>query len=242
MKRLRKWVGGLLFAISALLGGSEIIHKSAEAMFFDVLSAQGATIEQVVYQYSNMLSPVYVQQMDSFVQNIAQSLGIAHVEKIVEKDGTRYRADLVMGKQVLLQFRIISLPIDSVHVRPYLSIRVTGKGLSDHEAKEVRSFLEQKIESLGLIPNITVIVEGSLKGNHTNLTDQVATALRQLGGREVEAMYAERTVSISGYSYRLSGSLITRGGAMNVQVAARQNERTNRLQITLGSPIITTEY
>ncbi|MEW9031585.1 MAG: YwmB family TATA-box binding protein [Planifilum fimeticola] len=47
---------------------------------------------------------------------------------------------------------------------------------------------------------------------------------------------------MSAFTPALRGGLETKGGTMNVQVAARMDRNGERLILTLGTPIITIEY
>ncbi|WP_059104126.1 YwmB family TATA-box binding protein [Shouchella shacheensis] len=76
------------------------------------------------------------------------------------------------------------------------------------------------------------------------LYDEAKRYLDELGAAEQEALKEETFVSLSAYNGEWNENLVTgEGKKMNVQVAVRQDpEMGSKATVTIGTPIITTEY
>ncbi|OIJ21772.1 hypothetical protein BKP45_03485 [Anaerobacillus alkalidiazotrophicus] len=75
------------------------------------------------------------------------------------------------------------------------------------------------------------------------LGEQAELLLKEFSAQKIEALKEETFISISAYTNIWNSSLTTTEESMNLQLAIRANERLGgETTVTIGTPIITTEY
>ncbi|WP_157796566.1 YwmB family TATA-box binding protein [Bacillus sp. FJAT-45037] len=76
-----------------------------------------------------------------------------------------------------------------------------------------------------------------------SLIEEARLMLSDLGATEVESLNEETFVSVSAYNNVWTDAIVTNGQKMNLQLALRQEDTMGSgTTVTIGTPIITTEY
>jgi hypothetical protein len=76
-----------------------------------------------------------------------------------------------------------------------------------------------------------------------SLMEQARAMISTLGAKEIESLNEETFVSVSAYNDVWTDAIVTNGNKMNLQVALRSGDTMGSgTTVTIGTPIITTEY
>ncbi|WP_368503090.1 YwmB family TATA-box binding protein [Alkalihalophilus sp. As8PL] len=76
-----------------------------------------------------------------------------------------------------------------------------------------------------------------------SLMEQARAMISTLGAKEIESLNEETFVSVSAYNDVWTDAIVTNGNKMNLQVALRSGDTMGTgTTVTIGTPIITTEY
>ncbi|MFC4323580.1 YwmB family TATA-box binding protein [Litchfieldia salsa] len=76
-----------------------------------------------------------------------------------------------------------------------------------------------------------------------NLEQKAEHLVRSYGGKIVEGIYEEDFVSLSAFSKEIDTQTMMNGeNEMNLQIGLRTSDALNKVDVTIGTPIITTEY
>lgn len=126
----------------------------------------------------------------------------------------------------------------------HLSMEVTGE--AKHVA-EMEQVLHMYLKNNGIESELLQImscVRGFYSGKLKNdlQIEKTSQILAELNGKIVESLTEETIQSTSAYSPLLHTMIRTNHQPMNVQVATHYSQYRNRTTITVGTPIITTEY
>lgn len=124
---------------------------------------------------------------------------------------------------------------------------VIGLMTSELEFNKMYDMLDERTRLLGLnSADVYVQIQAAHQPVVTKQISNIEYAekwIKALGAKTVEALDEETFVSVSAYNPAWSPVLKTKENKMNVQVALRQEERLGgRTTVTIGTPIITTEY
>ncbi|MFA9560199.1 YwmB family TATA-box binding protein [Evansella sp. AB-rgal1] len=92
--------------------------------------------------------------------------------------------------------------------------------------------------------DIFLRVEGSILGENADVKQWGTTILESLSAEVVEDIQEESFVSYSAYTPLWGQEIMTNGGKMNVQIALREvnDGMGGETTVTIGTPLITTEY
>ncbi len=242
MKKLQLVPVILCVVLSLLLTGSGL-EPTTEHILFQVFDSMGVKPENFALHHGGRThTRIYRGQADAFVHQLADQLNLKSVRKEIRADGIRYSSAGQIGRNITAELNVINDEPDRQWIRPYISIHVKGRGKPGREWEQTRSRLADILKANAIIPYFHFSIQGSISPPPSRLEQPIVQALQKLHAKEVESMLTTHTASISAYSPVLPGELKTRGGRMNLQVAARVNHDTRRLIFTLGTPIITIEY
>ncbi|MBP1153791.1 MULTISPECIES: YwmB family TATA-box binding protein [unclassified Paenibacillus] len=107
---------------------------------------------------------------------------------------------------------------------------------------ELQEELEHTMAALGIPIHWNVMVQGELQGDHSEGNKFLEWLPDTLDAKEVERYADHGTVSVSYFSRDLQTRLLTGDRQMNIQAAVHEDSVTGKQRVTLGIPVITTEY
>lgn len=225
--------------LSMILMGSQA-KSQTDQLLWDTMYRLGVKVDRVVYHHGGRFShQVSVSQLDQRVQQIAHAFSLSSVTKRTEVDGVRYQA-MDRKSNMITKLIVVNDQPNQAWSKPYISIQIAHDG-KDFD-RSIYQRLVQVLTHYQIHPQIDCSMQGSKPYRQEPLTTFVSQAFLHLQAHEVEAIRTKQVISVSAWSPRISGGLRTQGGQMNLQVATKIDEQTNRLLFTIGSPIITIEY
>lgn len=126
----------------------------------------------------------------------------------------------------------------------YLIYEIKGTNSPNIEKEELFAFVKKRENDLFQQKQEWFsMAKGVSKHISEDLVDEGEKLMSLLSANKVEALKEETFVSISAYNEKWVQSLETNGKQMNVQIALRQGSRLGSFTtVTIGTPIITTEY
>ncbi|TDQ38724.1 YwmB family TATA-box binding protein [Aureibacillus halotolerans] len=121
-----------------------------------------------------------------------------------------------------------------------LSYRMTG----DHFNQQALSvFVETKAMLFNENNDIFACLQGEVNDIiEGGLLEEVGSLLRSFNAVPIEMMNEQSFVAVSAYNELWSQQIETPKGPMNLQVALRENEAEQSVDVTIGTPILTVEY
>lgn len=127
----------------------------------------------------------------------------------------------------------------------YLSYEVQGKNFSNEIDQTLSAIILSRLEDL-FLPNTKFFTcttgNGSGKLNF-DLEQQADRILDQFSAQKIEFLKEETFISVSAYTNTWKNLIKSNNKKMNLQVAIRTNQQLGgQTTITIGTPIITTEY
>lgn len=142
-----------------------------------------------------------------------------------------------------LSLRLARLDDGSAFVIARLEAR-TADGLPALEAR--RESLEAALLSAGVQADGNVVLQGAAAGSSAGAAAQAdglqALLAKRLGAAPLERYADGETVSITMSAPKLHASVISGGKRVNLQAAVHTVTESGRQRITIGTPVITTEY
>jgi hypothetical protein len=128
----------------------------------------------------------------------------------------------------------------------YLIYDVHGtKNLSTDEWQFLSSILKSRLEDLfqDNTKIFTCATGNSSDKLNFSLNEQADSILAEFSAETIEFLKEETFISISAYTNTWNNAISTNDQKMNLQVAIRAKERLGgKTTVTIGTPIITTEY
>ncbi|MET3507371.1 YwmB family TATA-box binding protein [Halalkalibacter oceani] len=125
-----------------------------------------------------------------------------------------------------------------------LTYAVKGTNNPGEDLESHQNLVEQRIQQLGLAQSDVYVQIQAYDHNDRNVSNKqlARTWVTKLGAKKVEALNEESFVSLSAYNPDWPTGIVTNELEMNVQLAIREQGLGARTTVTLGTPIITTEY
>ena len=126
----------------------------------------------------------------------------------------------------------------------YIIYEVTGDHVSEQHwnhlntlyQSRIKQFFQHRVKSFTTVEAVTnEKVEEDLSINANHLATQFSAEI-------VESLKEETFVSLSAYTNEWKNEIPTKNGKMNIQIALRQQGMGGTTFVTIGTPIITTEY
>jgi hypothetical protein len=133
---------------------------------------------------------------------------------------------------------------DQLH--SYLIYNVHGtRQLSEAQWKTLLPITESRLEDL-FHKNTKIFTCATGNGSdklNLGLSEQADKLLADFSAQTIESLKEETFISISAYTNTWNNAIATNNQNMNLQVAIRAKERLGgKTTVTIGTPIITTEY
>ncbi|TLS35816.1 YwmB family TATA-box binding protein [Pseudalkalibacillus caeni] len=126
----------------------------------------------------------------------------------------------------------------------YLLYQVKGAGWSkDKWEKSFSIFLKQKSRMFTKNTQIFSCIQGDA-GDTMGIVlyKKAEELLDEFSAEKVEDLKEETFVSVSAYNEAWNDHIVTNDKKMNLQIALRQSGMGGKTTVTIGTPIITTEY
>ncbi|UOR14165.1 YwmB family TATA-box binding protein [Halobacillus amylolyticus] len=152
--------------------------------------------------------------------------------------GNHYKMVGVKGKgtNVDQQISIIYYPMKG-NYKLSVTYNIDGEKWGIDIWEQVYNLYKSKIDK----HKVFYTVEGYVEGQNNRIKKEAQNLIRSMSGKAVEGIYEENFVSISAYSTKWDVKVpLGDKQAMNMQVAYR--DRGAHTEVTIGSPIIITEY
>jgi len=234
--------GTLFFFILFLSVGSSSPPDDMEQLIDAFRRAGGRSETAVLHHGNRTRNPLPREEVGDLARRLSRELSLKPARRTESRHGHRWTATGKWGRNLTVRLNVINDRADLRKNRPYISVSLTGRGHPDRKWSHLRNRLEKVLAANGISPQIQFSIQGSGPMAGSNPEEAVRRVLKRLNAREIEGMRTDRTTSISAFSPALRGGLETKGGTMNVQVAARMDRSGKRMILTLGTPIITIEY
>lgn len=128
--------------------------------------------------------------------------------------------------------------------RTYIIYEVEGQGWKPHAWDSYKTEFRHKVHSfLGESPSIYTCVRGTDSDTMDIVLRKKAKQLVQsFEAKTIEALLEETFLSLSAYTDQWKHSILTDQQKMNLQIGIRTHGIGGKTTITIGTPIITTEY
>ena len=157
-------------------------------------------------------------------------------EKQLKLSGT------LMGKKYQETVTLLAYPYKNKY-KTYCIYVVKGRFWNEDQWKTISYKINDRIESLFNEKNgkIFTWASGDVDGKmDVGMKKKARQLLHDLNATEVEKIENKTFVSLSAYNKQWKEMIQTNGNKMNVQVGLRQQGQ--QTTVTIGTPIITTEY
>lgn len=142
----------------------------------------------------------------------------------------------IESKDIGIRVKVNALPVGNKY-RIYHSYEIIGNDWSKDIWKYIYTNFNNEIHG----QNVFYTLKGTLK-NSLDFRKQGDLLLRKLSGIFVEGMIEDNFISLSAYTELWdSYILVENNKKINLQIGLRKN-KDNLIDVTIGTPIITTEY
>ena len=188
-----------------------------------------------------------VSTIEDFMDQVASFERLDWENTSLSTEGSEWKAHFTYvgpnGLTESLQFFAYPTPNQSrsTHLVTY---EVFGTNESVIESNIVDELVEERIHELQMDrPTTYVQIQAKDRSSSTDIEKRAKAWIQHLGAETVEALKEEWFVSYSAYNPDWTPYIETNGTRMNIQVAVRGNQGMGAgTTVTIGTPIITTEY
>ncbi|ARK32739.1 YwmB family TATA-box binding protein [Halalkalibacter krulwichiae] len=188
-----------------------------------------------------------MKNKDDFIAFVSQLASDDWEESFVSTEGSEWKAHYtyVQPNGLIESLQFFAYPTPNNKALTYLvTYQVLGTNGSVIESNIVNELVELRTEQLSL-QDATAYVQfqANDRSGSSDIKANAKKWIQQLGANEVEALIEEGFVSYSAFHSEWESHIETAGTKMNIQLAIRENERLGAgTTVTIGTPIITTEY
>lgn len=235
-----RWIGiCACVVLCVVLTNSVGVYPQPERQLVNVFRMLGIKSHKYVLHVGDYTQPMTNKTLKIFLHQAQTTFRLSPVSKRIQTDGSWYTMTGTGGLSV--RFSLFIYGRLASNVKPYLSIQFIGSGIPEREFFRAHAKLFHYLKSNHMQPHLHFSLQGTTSMNRSlnQLTTQV---IDQLLVKKIEMVQSKNFMSISGYSPLLIDMIKTKGGMMNLQIAARVNKTSNQTVVTLGTPIITIEY
>ncbi|WP_394237342.1 YwmB family TATA-box binding protein [Niallia oryzisoli] len=143
----------------------------------------------------------------------------------------------VESKHIEIQVKISAFLVGNKY-RLYHFYEIKGGNWS----KDIWKYINTKFNKEMNENDVFYTLTGTMKGN-LELRQQGDQLLSEFSGTFVEGLMEDNFISLSAYTNLLeSNTLMVNDKKINLQIGLRKNQKSNLIDVTIGNPIITTEY
>lgn len=240
-----KW-GKLLgwIVLCFLLMGNDTTNRDPVIEIVNQYRNTGSTPTLFVLHHGGRINRALTsREVEELAKRINYEFYGKNIQRFVEGDGIRYQSESQVSSSLKISIRIVDDQPTQTRKKPYVSLELKGNGIPDHRLQQFQKQFEQICLANEMMPNIHFSLQGEVNAEQiSKMKNLIQSYVKPLAAKQIEEMTTENTVSISYFVPRWGSGIITKGGEMNLQVATRWNHQTNRVILTMGTPIITIEY
>jgi hypothetical protein len=145
----------------------------------------------------------------------------------------------IKSKEIEIGIKVNALLVGNKY-RIYHSYEIKGDSWNQDIREYVDAILEKNINENEVFYTLT----GTMKEkNELDLRDQASMLLSKFSGTKVEGLIEDDFIAISAYSKHLDSNFLkVNKKRINLQIGLRENKNTNLINVTMGTPIIISEY
>ncbi|WP_158211696.1 YwmB family TATA-box binding protein [Alkalihalobacterium alkalinitrilicum] len=241
MKKIVPIIGlVLLFAMSILTHG-ETKEQTQLVDIVHLMEEQAVQIEGWrLYTRGTGKEVATIEEYEEQLHEILASEQDFQWDTTNWKDNEHWK---VTGTNGFEQLTVLAYPLEDQYSM-YLIYEFLGKG-KPQDVETITSFFQERLDQLYVeTPTVFTTVTGHREDLHQrSMYDFGSEIVEEFSAEKVEELKEETFISISAYTKQWVHSLDTNGNNMNLQIALRQDSRLGtKTTITIGTPIITTEY
>lgn len=141
------------------------------------------------------------------------------------------------------EITLIAYP-ESGKYKTYVVYKVFGNDWRDSRTNSLKNQFEQKITQMfHKTPLIFTCVKGQTNSKmNLSLYERANKLLLEFSAEKIEGLNEMNFVSISGYTPNWNSAIYTQDKKMNIQISLRDSGIGGKTAVTIGTPIITSEY
>lgn len=165
-----------------------------------------------------------------------------------DTSATEWTAEFQLTSEggVTESIRLMAYPENGTHTLAS-TYKLVGTRATDWHTYKLEEQLQDRLLLFSMdTASLFTQVQGTqdaLTNKNDSLLDQAHVYMEKLDAKEVEALTEETFVSVSAYTTVWKDQLNTGDQTMNVQIALRSDKALGEgTTVTIGTPIITTEY
>lgn len=191
-------------------------------------------IKQPIEQYNDMTR---IKKRIAEIQK--GESGYKWTKTLIKEDhykiiGERKSFDLEINEKIL----IIYYPMKSKNILN-ISYEINGSKWNDLKWSRIANLYKSKLES----NSVFYTVEGSTSINE-QINKEAMNLLKSFSGKKLQSLSEDNFISLSAFTDRFQTKLpLGNNQFMNLHIAYRNSANTdNNVKVTIGTPIITSEY
>ncbi|MFD1359246.1 YwmB family TATA-box binding protein [Fictibacillus halophilus] len=247
---MNKWtmtITAILLIIMVSSGYAKDDQTNEVAHIIDVLKEKGAEPDKWTMYFNGELGFTskglgYLKQAEELKRNYPEFSWAASEDEAghYKMTGKFQHDELGLTEKVT----IITYP-QKQQTASYFIYAVEGLVNTNQNWKEIRRLLDDRIkDSVGGNPKIFSCVTGTYGDKMVvDLYSQANELVQAFSGVSVEELKEETFVSLSAYTEQWEQAIYTgHQNKMNLQVALRSEGLGSKTTVTIGTPIITSEY
>jgi hypothetical protein len=184
-------------------------------------------------EYSNMLEELDTTFGSGFTWGKTKSEN-GHLKTI---------GKLQKEKDINEELTLIAYPENGIY-KTYLVYKIYGNDWRDTRTNSLKIQIKQKVTQIfHETPLIFTCVKGQTIGKmNLSLYERANELLFEFSAAKIEELKERNFVSISAYTPNWGSSIYTHDKEMNIQISLRDIGMGGKTAVTIGTPIITSEY
>lgn len=240
----------LTVVVAVLVGMIKNVPAAEGELLVRAMESTGAQVEEVsINSWTRLPQKQWNdEQLGAIVQQVMVELEVddnAHLthrhkkdQLIVQAEGDSPTVHVITTAQ--------SLPskVTNGEKEYYLMITIEGKKTANLSVNHLQDEIRRITKKNGGQPHISTCLIGWLNGTLRDGKQQelLQQAYQILDGKIIHKLETENVISYTGFTSKIMEWLQVGSEKVNLNMAMRYSQYTNRTYITIGSPIITREY
>lgn len=241
--------GLLLFVLAVYRGGTEKSIIEDQLLLMQTLREANIQPHSVTVHYGDMLrDDATDQDIITMKGNLERlfSLQLTQVSGLGQQEVMKFQGITKLNSGADVQLLWIGYqrnPENPSLYEGYLSVDVSTLDTDPEQIKALTAWLSKKLGEIKVESKLNTTIQGSTDQilNTEEQYQWVSGVLEQLRVQEVIGTKEDSLVSLSGYSSQFNQSVTTGDKQMNIQMATHIDHLNQRMVVTIGSPLITTE-
>jgi hypothetical protein len=212
----------------------------------DAVKTTGANVTEVQFRmkWSDMRFKS-IEEAEAFRSQLAKKVGIASWDEASQSSVEVYQGHGKTSAGADVEVYVsLSSSTSKNEARIGLSLQIRGKEYQVNSMATMTEDVLRIVVNRTDLPQISSCARGFFNGKLENdlQKQKIGQVLARFDAKVVEKLEEEMVLSYSAYSPLLSTKITTDHKAMNLQIATHTNTIKHQTTLTLGTPIITTEY